>query len=447
MKKKLFILAIGCSIYFSSPNVLKALPEDDSWILNRQGMRKANDGKFEEAIDSFERACRLNPFNNTAYSNLACAHNNLGVLNVRSHNYFKALRHFEAARDQKPEDLSIRFNLLSTLVTLKKVDEVEKECRQIEALRPHDSETLLKLAAALKRVENNLEAQTMLEKILDFAPENPQAHLQLGKILYLNGNIDEAIFHLKMAKESNSSDKSFNKLLAKTQRELSLQENLKNFTSIHFSLSCDDNFSQEWAEDLLNIFEEAYTTVGDRIGYYPTQRAQILVLPTEDFKRVHDLPDWAGGLYDGKIRIPVPTRNLNARFLKNAAFHEYSHHLTYLMTDGKCPIWLNEGLAQMFEATSISEFERSDSAFSKEKEFVSINAIEQAFRSGKLTVEEASKVYFLSYKFTRNLVREFGWPTMQEILRNLSLNFEAEEAFKKAIGKSAKELVAIFKDD
>jgi hypothetical protein len=250
-----------------------------------------------------------------------------------------------------------------------------------------------------------------------------------------------------MAKESNKGNKAFEKLLAKTQKELSIQENLKNYTSIHFSLNCNDSFSTEWAEELLGIFEEAYTTVGDRIGYFPTQRAQILVLPTEDFKMVHDLPDWAGALYDGKIRLPVPTRNLNAKFLKNAAFHEYSHHVTHLMSDGKCPIWLNEGLAQMFETTTISEYENSNSKFSGKNQYNSVNEIEQAFRSGNLKSKEAAKVYFLSLKFTRNLVSEFGWPTVQEILTNLSLNYEIGEAFKKAIGKNADELAAIFKND
>ena len=79
--------------------------EEDSWVFNRQGMFKVSQGKLSEAIRDFEKACQLNPFNDTALTNLACARNNFGVLLAQQKQYDEAIRQFDAAKAQKPEDV------------------------------------------------------------------------------------------------------------------------------------------------------------------------------------------------------------------------------------------------------------------------------------------------------------------------------------------------------
>ena len=103
-KKLIFVLTLS-SFLALGPDAY-ASKTDDSWILNRQGMYKISQGNVEGAIDDFEKACRLDPFNDTALANLACARNNLGVNFAKKQNFAEAIRQFKNAKDQKPEDIS-----------------------------------------------------------------------------------------------------------------------------------------------------------------------------------------------------------------------------------------------------------------------------------------------------------------------------------------------------
>ena len=74
---KLNYLALCATITVATP--IFASNADDAWILNKQGLYKISQGNTKGAIADFEKACQLDPFNDTALANLACARNNLGV--------------------------------------------------------------------------------------------------------------------------------------------------------------------------------------------------------------------------------------------------------------------------------------------------------------------------------------------------------------------------------
>src|SRR5438094_2112162 len=56
-------------------------------------------------------------------------------------------------------------------------------------------------------------------------------------------------------------------------------------------------------------------------------------------------PDWAQGLFDGKIRLPVEGAMRDGTALDRVLRHEYTHALVHDRTRGRAPTWLSEGLA------------------------------------------------------------------------------------------------------
>ena len=58
-------------------------------------------------------------------------------------------------------------------------------------------------------------------------------------------------------------------------------------------------------------------------------------------------------MYDGKIRLPSVDDNTDLTTFQSLMVHEYTHALVYYLAGPKCPIWLNEGLAQIQENTVI----------------------------------------------------------------------------------------------
>ncbi|MDD3148239.1 MAG: tetratricopeptide repeat protein [Candidatus Riflebacteria bacterium] len=418
MKKaylKAFAATVLLSSLFLSP--VQAGHEEESWVLNRQGMYKVAQGDHEAAIKDFEQACRINPFNDTALANLACARNNLGVTLAGQKNFNEAVRQFEAAKAQKPEDISIRLNLLSTLVSSKNAAAVEREARELMNLRPKDPELAMKVAAAFQKTENPGAAIAVLQETSERVQDSANLHAMLGRLLYRNGDLAESEFHLRRSSEINPNDPDNLRFLEKIEREALIEKDLQTFTSIHFSLSCPGSYPADWAEDMLEQLEEACSEVGEQLNFFPSQRSQVLIMQTDDFRRVHDLPDWAGGLYDGRIRLPVPGSTMRPEALRGAVMHEYTHHVIYLLSSGNCPIWLNEGLAQLFEAgydrlPVLSELV-ADTSIS------SLANLDTQFKSNP-DRQQAVALYRSALAATAKLVSEYGWRRVAELIANMA---------------------------
>ena len=422
-------LALFTALVSASPTL--AGNTDDAWILNKQGLYKISQGNPEGAIADFEKACKLDPFNDTALSNLACARNNLGVNYAKQRNFKEAIRQFRNAKAQKPEDISIRLNLLSTLVTIKDAGGADKEIKELIKLRPNDSELVIKAAIAYQKIENSISAISILQEFAERFPNDSKINYTLSRFLYMNGDLTESKYYLNRSLEINPNNEKSIELLNKLNREVSLENNTNTFSGKHFELACPDSFSDEWAEELLEQLENAYEEIGSKLNFYPEQKAQVLLFQTNDFKMVHDLPDWAGGVYDGKIKLPVPA-NSAAIALKGAIFHEYTHHVIYLASSGNCPIWLNEGLAQIFENDSDNIPDSTEDLFEYDEK---LQSIDDGFKSSP-DRNTAIRLYKLSFNSSCKLINEYGWNSVAEILRLLSIGKSFDEAANEALGES-----------
>ena len=434
-REKNKILALAAILAMLASSALFASNSDDSWILNRQGIYKISKGNTEGAIDDFEKACQIDPFNDTALSNLACARNNLGVEYAKQHRYSEAIRQFCNAKSQKPEDVSIRLNLLSTLVTVKRSSEADKEIQELIDLRPNDGDLIIKLATAYQKLENSPAAMSILQEYTERNSSDKKAYYSLSRLMYLNGNLAESRFYLTKSIDLDPNDRKSLEFLAKLDKETSVEQATNSFSGNHFELVCPESFSESWAESILEELENAYEEVGSKLNFYPEQKAYVVLLQTDDFKSVHDLPDWAGGVYDGKIRLPVP-KNILPKALKGAIFHEYTHHVIYLASSGNCPVWLNEGLAQIFEKGLEN---LKETAEYKQDEAINLYSIDSGFRKNPDRAT-AANLYKLSFNATYRLISEYNWNQVADILHLLSLGKTFNEAVKDVLGESLKEV-------
>jgi hypothetical protein len=68
---------------------------------------------------------------------------------------------------------------------------------------------------------------------------------------------------------------------------------------------------------------------------------------------VTGVPDWAGALNDGRIRVPVQGLETVPDALSRSLKHELTHSFLYQKTQGRCPTWLQEGVAQWMEGRRV----------------------------------------------------------------------------------------------
>lgn len=97
---------------------------DSARIRTNLGNALVRQCQYEEALQHFERAVRINP-------NHAGLRSNLGVALAGQGQYEGALQHFERALRINPSDPGIRRNVAKALIELGRLDEAAERCRKI----------------------------------------------------------------------------------------------------------------------------------------------------------------------------------------------------------------------------------------------------------------------------------------------------------------------------
>ncbi|HEY9071111.1 MAG TPA: hypothetical protein VIV61_12710, partial [Candidatus Ozemobacteraceae bacterium] len=145
-----------------------------------------------------------------------------------------------------------------------------------------------------------------------------------------------------------------------------------------------------------------------------------------------DLPGWAGGVYDGKIRLPVPPGTSSPDQLAGAIFHEYCHHLIFLVTDGACPTWLNEGLAQMMEGLD-PQRARQILGTGESAHLMPLARLDGPF-TRNATRQQAERLYAQALVAASQLIEEKGMAAVRELLGHLGRKRPLDEAMGMVYG-------------
>ncbi|MGB0333167.1 MAG: tetratricopeptide repeat protein, partial [Planctomycetota bacterium] len=127
--------------------------------------------------------------------------------------------------------------------------------------------------------------------------------------------------------------------------------------TLHFTFRYDG--SREGLSDgvdrLKVLLEDTYQEFGERFGRRPVEagegRIEVILYDAAGFDKVTGLGDWAGGVFDGKIRVPVEDLRTELRFarVQGVLRHETAHAFTRSIGGTAVPSWLNEGVAQWLE--------------------------------------------------------------------------------------------------
>lgn len=97
--------------------------------------------------------------------------------------------------------------------------------------------------------------------------------------------------------------------------------------------------------------ELEYQALQAAFGAQEGFRAQVQLMEAFDFYRKMKVPKWTNAIYlHSRIIIPIKTTELSYREeLRRAIRHELVHAFIDNSSQGKCPGWLDEGLAQLLE--------------------------------------------------------------------------------------------------
>lgn len=203
-------------------------------------------------------------------------------------------------------------------------------------------------------------------------------------------------------------------LLTKLRREQQAEEGMTRRFGGRFRLSYAPGVSDALAGEILSVLQEAYQDLGREFSSYPDTEVPVLLYPRQQFAEVTGLPAWAGGAYDGKIRVPLGGIERMSPQLKAVLYHEYCHVLVRFLARDRAPAWLNEGLAQIAEERYHPHLARKVPGVT-----LPVGTLERSFAG--LSADQAATAYALSYDRVVRLRELCGSPALAELLRQVGL--------------------------
>src|SRR6266705_251552 len=177
-----------------------------------------------------------------------------------------------------------------------------------------------------------------------------------------------------------SPDANTERLLRKAEREPEVEERSKRKESRHFTLHYQgEKTSPELTQELLATMEDQYRDLAHQFTYEPTQNIVVILYTQKEFVDITEAPSWVGALNDGKLRIPIGGVSAMNLELGRVLKHELTHSFLNSLAGGRCPMWLNEGLAQLMEPRSSRMYAQQLAQLFEQRKEIPFAVLEHSF--------------------------------------------------------------------
>jgi hypothetical protein len=125
-----------------------------------------------------------------------------------------------------------------------------------------------------------------------------------------------------------------------------------------FSIAFDGPAEARLAAHASTVLDAAYRRIASALGAYPSQRVEVIFYTLKQFRDLTGAPEWAGGSFDTRIRIPVQGALANQQTFDRVLTHELAHAMIAGVAAHGVPAWLHEGLATYFEPADVPRAEQ-----------------------------------------------------------------------------------------
>jgi tetratricopeptide (TPR) repeat protein len=286
-------------------------------------------------------------------------------------------------------------------------------------------------------------AEKAFRKTVFLEPENFVAHINLGEIYYLTNDLFSAENSWRRALEINPSHTYLNERIKRLELQIQLNRELEVETDHYFFVTFDGESNPELGSMVLKILNEAYYEIGQQLFLFPTRQIAVTILTQSAFQDITGSPDWASGMYEGQIKVPVEGYDFES--LKTVLYHEYIHAVIFDMMSNRCPWWLNEGLAQYFSEDRSTKERKIFLAkmLLNSKDSPSLMALPGNINNEFST---AQKSYAIALSAVDFFIDEFKVYNLLEILEALAGGKDMDTAFMEITGYSLKEFEAFWQN-
>ena len=258
-------------------------------------------------------------------------------------------------------------------------------------------------------------------------PDHVGALYLIGQLYYLRQEMQKARESWKRALLLAPGRKDVKESLEKLEREAGVEKDLARSDTAPFVLRFAEGQVPVDTSSLRQMLRETHRKVGQQFDYFPDHAIPVILYPDADFQKIKSLSHQVGGLYDGKIRLPLKPGSLSAQQLQTVLWHEYTHAVVHDLSRGTCPIWLQEGLAQAQESrVSPVQVDRVLPALDAGK----LPAWDYLWSASSYDEESIDLNYQASFLIVQYLVKRWSWREMKGLLALLGQGYPVRDALR-----------------
>jgi tetratricopeptide (TPR) repeat protein len=322
----------------------------------------------------------------------------------------------------KPQAMPGSNELLSKALEKFRSGDYEGAAGLFKELAETDKSALSAVGMSYFRLGNYQTANEYFEKALESDANDFVARKALAFSYYKLDDLGKSIEHAGKGL-SLVSDPELQALFDRLRKEKNTQRNFIEESTAHFKVLFDGYEHGNIDREVIGILEDAYRFVGQEIDHFPAGSITVILNTNSDFFDTTGAPHWSGGMYDGKIRVPIRGAEGQGDLLKKVLFHEYTHAAVHSITQ-RCPRWIDEGMAEYF----------SEGNQQKIGQLIPLRNIENSFLG--LSGRNVYIAYQESYSAVSYLIEKYGMHRMKEMLESLSKGSDPDQAFRNAFGKT-----------
>jgi tetratricopeptide (TPR) repeat protein len=264
-------------------------------------------------------------------------------------------------------------------------------------------------------------AITCLEQALEGGADEFPCRKYLAFSYYYRDNFEKSLINAEKG-VAILKDAELNAFYDRLMREKKSHRNFVSESTTHFRVQFDGYELGGISRKVIGILEDAYSSIGSDLNYYPSEPVTVILYTNHDFYDTTQAPGWMGGYFDtkdGKIRLPVRGAEGQDQLLRTVIYHEYVHSLIHSITKS-CPLWIHEGLAEYF----------SKGPSQKVGQVIPLNYLEKSF-SG-LSGRSIYLAYIESHSAVSYLMDRYRADRMKTMLVSLSNGNNLNRAFSDA---------------
>ena len=192
-------------------------------------------------------------------------------------------------------------------------------------------------------------AMASLKRAVQREPKFLHALVLLAQVAYNAADLDLAVKSLEKAVALAPRDRGLSAQLERWRKESSLHSSFTAASTVRFNVLFEGATQKAIGDRVSKVLESAYWSIGKQIDIYPSVALEVILYSNKQFHDITRAPAWAGGGYDGRIRLPIAGALKSPQALDRVVVHEYVHSVVRTAGGDQVPAWINEGLASHLE--------------------------------------------------------------------------------------------------